>query len=70
MPDEAGRREVLTIHTRGMPLADDVDLDDIARKTYGFVGADLSALAREAAMDSLRRILPNINLKEGIPAMN
>ncbi len=68
VPDEAGRREVLAIHTRGMPLSEDVNLDEIARTTYGFVGADLSALAREAAMDSLRRILPNINLKEGIPA--
>ena len=47
---------------------EDVDLNEIARTTYGFVGADLSALAREAAMDSLRRILPNINLKDGIPA--
>ncbi|QFU15001.1 CDC48 family AAA ATPase [Microvirga thermotolerans] len=68
VPDEPGRREVLAIHTRGMPLSEDVDLDEIARTTYGFVGADLSALAREAAMDSLRRILPDINLKEGIPA--
>ncbi|WP_414473705.1 CDC48 family AAA ATPase [Microvirga sp. M2] len=68
VPDEAGRREVLTIHTRGMPLAEDVSLDELARTTYGFVGADLSALAREAAMDSLRRILPDVNLKEGIPS--
>jgi transitional endoplasmic reticulum ATPase len=68
VPDELGRREVLTIHTRGMPLAEDVDLDEIARTTYGFVGADLSALVREAAMDAVRRILPNINLKDGIPA--
>jgi len=68
VPDEPGRREVLTIHTRGMPLAEDVDLDEIARTTYGFVGADPSALAREAAMDCLRRILPDINLREGIPA--
>jgi transitional endoplasmic reticulum ATPase len=68
VPDQSGRREVLAIHTRGMPLADDVDLDEIARTTYGFVGADLGALGREAAMDSLRRILPNVNLKEGIPA--
>src|SRR3954471_21115308 len=68
VPDEPGRREVLAIHTRGMPLAEDIDLNEIARTTYGFVGADLSALAREAAMDSLRRILPNVNLKDGIPA--
>ena len=68
VPDEPGRREVLAIHTRGMPLSEDVDLDEVARTTYGFVGADLSALAREAAMDSLRRVLPDINLKDGIPA--
>jgi transitional endoplasmic reticulum ATPase len=51
-----------------MPLAEGTDLDEIARTTYGFVGADLGALVREAAMDALRRILPNINLREGIPA--
>ena len=69
VPDQDGRRDVLAIHTRGMPLAEDVDLDELARITYGFVGADLSALAREAAMDALRRVLPQINLKEeGIPA--
>jgi transitional endoplasmic reticulum ATPase len=66
VPDQKGRREVLAIHTRGMPLAEDVDLDGIARTTYGFVGADVGALAREAAMDALRRKLPDINLKEGI----
>ena len=68
VPDEPGRREIMTIHTRGMPLAEDVDLDAIARTTYGFVGADLAALTREAAMDSLRRILPGVNLREGIPS--
>ncbi len=68
VPDEAGRRQILEIHTRGMPLADDVDLNDLARTTYGFVGADMSALAREAAMDAVRRVLPQINLREGIPA--
>jgi len=68
VPDQDGRREVLAIHTRGMPLTEDVDLDEIARVTYGFVGADLSALAREAAMDRLRKILPGVNLKDGIPA--
>src|SRR5690606_29319030 len=69
VPDQDGRRDVLAIHTRGMPLADDVDLDELARITYGFVGADLSALAREAAVDALRRVLPRINLKEeGLPA--
>lgn len=65
VPDEAGRREVLAIHTRGMPLADDVNLDELARSNYGFVGADLAALVREAAMEALRRILPEIDLKEG-----
>ncbi|MGI6209894.1 MAG: CDC48 family AAA ATPase, partial [Anaerolineae bacterium] len=64
VPDTPGRRQILGIHTRGMPLAEDVDLDDIARITYGFVGADLAALAREAAIDALRRNLPNINLDE------
>jgi transitional endoplasmic reticulum ATPase len=68
VPDQNGRREVLAIHTRGMPLAEGADLDELARTTYGFVGADLGALVREAAMDALRRVLPDINLKEGIPA--
>ncbi|MBB3019387.1 transitional endoplasmic reticulum ATPase [Microvirga lupini] len=68
VPDEPGRREILGIHTRGMPLAEDVDLDEVARTTFGFVGADLAALSREAAMDSLRRILPGINLRDGIPS--
>ncbi|HTR18162.1 MAG TPA: CDC48 family AAA ATPase [Acetobacteraceae bacterium] len=67
VPDRDGRRQVLAIHTRGMPLAEDVDLDALARATYGFVGADISALAREAAMESVRRMLPGINLREGIP---
>ncbi|PKA39500.1 AAA family ATPase [Rhizobium sullae] len=67
VPDQSGRREVLAIHTRGMPLAGDIDLDEIARTTYGFVGADLGALAREAAMDALRRALPDFNLRDGIP---
>ncbi|WP_262298977.1 CDC48 family AAA ATPase [Microvirga sesbaniae] len=68
VPDEPGRREILGIHTRGMPLAEDVNLDEVARTTYGFVGADLAALSREAAMDSLRRILPGVNLRDGIPS--
>jgi transitional endoplasmic reticulum ATPase len=68
VPDMAGRREILSIHTRGMPLHDDVDLDEIARITYGFVGADMSALAREAAIETLRRHLPNIDLdRDEIP---
>jgi len=64
VPDEAGRREILGIHTRGMPLADGIDLDDLSRRTYGFVGADLAALVREAALEAVRRILPRINLDE------
>jgi len=53
-PDESGRREILDVHTRGMPLADDVDLDSLAARTHGFVGADIHSLATEAAMGSLR----------------
>lgn len=60
VPNVPGRREILDIHTRGMPLARDVDLDAIARTAHGFVGADLAALAREAAMDALRRSLGRI----------
>jgi transitional endoplasmic reticulum ATPase len=66
VPDEPGRREILGIHTRGMPLAGDVDLNDLARRTYGFVGADLAALCREAALEAVRRIMPRINLAEEV----
>ena len=69
VPDTAGRREIIGIHTRGMPLAEGVDLEELARTTYGFVGADLGALAREAAISALRRILPDLDLDEDeIPA--
>jgi transitional endoplasmic reticulum ATPase len=69
VPDVKGRREILAIHTRGMPLERDVDLDDLSRVTYGFVGADMSALAREAAMETLRRSVSRIDLDAGeIPA--
>jgi len=54
-PDQAGRREILAVHTRNMPLADDVNLDDIAGRTHGFVGADVASLVREAGMAALRR---------------
>ncbi|HET9459182.1 MAG TPA: CDC48 family AAA ATPase [Sphingomicrobium sp.] len=64
VPDEHGRREILEIHTRGMPLAADVDIGDLARRTYGFVGADLAALTREAAMEAVRRIMPRIDPQE------
>ncbi|MHA1271225.1 MAG: CDC48 family AAA ATPase [Candidatus Helarchaeota archaeon] len=65
IPDVNGRKEILLIHTRGMPLSN-VNLDEIARRTHGFVGADLAALCREAAMFSLRKILSEINLDEKI----
>jgi transitional endoplasmic reticulum ATPase len=54
VPDAAGRREILDVHARGMPLADDVDLDDLAARTYGFVGADIHSLVTEAALRALR----------------
>jgi transitional endoplasmic reticulum ATPase len=64
VPDEKGRREIFGIHTRGMPLSPEVDLDALARQTYGFVGADIAALTREAALESVRRIMPRLNLSE------
>ena len=63
VPDEKGRREIIGIHTRGMPLSTDVDLDELARTTHGFVGADLAALAREAAIEAVRRIMPLLDLE-------
>ncbi|MHA1202377.1 MAG: CDC48 family AAA ATPase, partial [Candidatus Heimdallarchaeaceae archaeon] len=69
VPDRDSREEILLIHTRGMPLTQDVDLKTLANITHGYVGADLEALAREAAMKTLRRVLPSVNLSEGsIPA--
>ena len=64
IPDQSGRLEILEIHTRGMPLTQDVNLDSIAKITHGFVGADLESVCREAAMRSLRNVLPEINLEE------
>ena len=64
VPDESGRREILGIHARGMPLGDKVDLSELAKATYGFVGADIAALAREAAIDAVRRIMHKIDLDE------
>ena len=64
VPDQNGRREILGIHTRGMPLGDKVDLDELARTTHGFVGADIAALTREAAIEAVRRIMPRIDLDE------
>ena len=62
IPDRKGRFEILQIHTRGMPLAEDVDLKRVADLSHGFVGADLEALAKEAAMACVRDILPYVNL--------
>jgi len=64
VPDERGRREILGIHTRGMPLSTNVNLDELSRQTYGFVGADLAALTREAALEAVRRIMPKLDLSE------
>jgi transitional endoplasmic reticulum ATPase len=72
VPDKDGRREILEIHTRGMPLAEDpstssgqaVDLERLAAITHGFVGADLAALCREAAMNALRRLMPDIGFAQ------
>ncbi len=64
VPDKKGRKEIIDIHTRSMPISDDFDVDWALENTYGFVGADISALAREAAMKALRRYLPEIDLEE------
>jgi transitional endoplasmic reticulum ATPase len=69
VPDREGRLEILQIHTRGMPLAKDVNLEKLADISHGFVGADLQSLSKEAGMRSLRRILPDIDLSsESIPS--
>ncbi len=71
VPDAEGRLEILEIHSRGMPLAEEVSLQDMARRTHGYSGADLAALCREAAMSALRRLLPELSSGEdGIPAAN
>ena len=64
VPDKDERKEVLEIHTRNMPLAEDVDLDKIAENTHGFVGADLESLCKEAAMRVVRRIIPDIKSED------
>jgi len=69
VPDRDSREEIMLIHTRGMPLSQDVDLKALADVTHGYVGADLMALSRESAMKTLRRVLPSANLEEeSIPA--
>ncbi len=64
VPDKKGRLEILMIHTRNMPLSDDVNLEKIANITHGFVGADLEYLCKEAAMKCLRRLLPELNMED------
>ena len=64
VPSKEGRLNILKIHTRNMPLVKDVKLDELADITYGFVGADLEALAKEAAMVVLRKVLPDLKLKD------
>ena len=67
VPDKKGRLSILKIHTRNMPLTKDVDLEKYASLTHGFVGADLAALCKEAAMSRLRKIIPGLKLKEDEP---
>ncbi|MBI2173171.1 MAG: AAA family ATPase [Candidatus Aenigmarchaeota archaeon] len=68
VPNKAGRKEILQIHTRGMPLSSDVNIEKMAEITYGYVGADLLALCKESAMHALRRVLPDLGeIKEDKP---
>ena len=64
VPDKGGRKEILQVHTRGMPLVEDIDLEQYAENTHGFVGADLESLAKEAAMNALRRLRPELDLEQ------
>ncbi len=68
VPNREGRKEILQIHTRNMPLTDDVDLDEISELTHGYVGADLESVCKEAAMSVLREVLPEIDMDEEIPS--
>ncbi len=63
VPDKSGRKEIFQIHTRSMPLTADVNIDELSDRTYGFVGADIAALCKESAMNVLRRVLPNVDMK-------
>jgi transitional endoplasmic reticulum ATPase len=67
VPDRTGRLDILKIHTRNMPLAKDVEIEKLADVTHGFVGADLAALSKEAAMSVIRRLVPDLKWKEGEP---
>jgi transitional endoplasmic reticulum ATPase len=68
VPDKEGRHEILQIHTRGMPYSDDIDLENLAERTHGFVGADLESLAKEAAMSAVRKIRSDIDTEKEVPA--
>jgi len=68
IPDRKGRLEIFQIHTRGVPLAEGVDIGSFADTTHGFVGADIALLVKEAAMHALRKVLPQIKIEEAIPA--
>lgn len=69
VPDKEGRREIFGIHTRSMPLKEDIDLDEYAEKTYGFVGSDIQSMTKEAAMCAIRRVRPELDLEQDeIPA--
>ncbi|HUW85305.1 MAG TPA: CDC48 family AAA ATPase, partial [Methanoregula sp.] len=67
IPDKKGRLEIFQVHSRGVPLADDVKLEEYANSTHGFVGADISLLVKEAAMHALRKVIPQIKIDEDIP---
>jgi transitional endoplasmic reticulum ATPase len=67
IPDKKGRLEIFQVHSRGVPLAEDVKIEEFANSTHGFVGADISLLVKEAAMHALRKVIPKIKLDEDIP---
>ncbi|MEN6443468.1 MAG: CDC48 family AAA ATPase [Methanoregula sp.] len=67
IPDKKGRTEIFQVHTRGVPLADDVKIDEFVNSTQGFVGADIALLVKEAAMHALRKVIPQIKIDEDIP---
>ncbi|EPA05356.1 AAA family ATPase, partial [Candidatus Nitrosarchaeum limnium] len=64
VPDKKGRKDILAIHSRNMPLSDDVNVEKISSVSHGYVGADLEYLCKEAAMKCLRRLLPELNMEE------
>jgi len=67
IPDKKGRLEIFQVHSRGVPLAEDVNVEEFANNTHGFVGADIALLVKEAAMHALRKVIPQIKLDEDIP---